>query len=717
MIHQRYFGEDTLKNRLNFILAISLTLLVLVVSCRHENETTSAVQNQSQPVSSTQFLPTSSPAAQNIDADALNQLIDQTASGTYGLVDSLIVIRNGHIVSENYFRDYTGETPHRLYSVSKSIASLLIAIAIDQGFIESLDQKLLDFFPEYERSEIHNWDDRKADITLEDLLTMRAGFLWDEWSSPYTTPENDTTPLFESPDWMKHMLDLPMAHYPGTVFTYNSGFTMLLSGIIRNTTGMTAREFAEQHLLEPLGIENIDWAIGNPETIYNTGWGMFMRSIDMAKIGVMVLNGGQWNGKQIVSKSWLDRSTTSYINRGTGGYGYQWWLLPQNGLENHTPNRNDIWYAGGWGGQFIFVVPLLDMVVVMNAENYTNNPPRSQQAHLLPAILRAAGPLDGLPGNQTSGGNSLSFQPSCDFSQVDFVFQGTPPTTPAIPHGPEARWDGKYINPGAVTYHNGKFHMFSNGFFNWPGVISVGYMTSEDGINWVEEQESPVWISSDVSYANPRLDVSSVLVEDDGTWVMYFHTVNSDQPWEIGRATAPSPLGPWTADGEPVLKISASESYDSRHVTWPSVIKTDDEYVMYYGAHGSEPGAVIGRATSPDGIEWTKDPHPVLSSSEGWNAGRIDRPEVLLAPDGYVMIYQGGDQLNTRGLAVSEDGINWKHYADNPVITNQDFPTPGHTTWDTALVYTNEKFYYFMEMGSLEATDIYLAIHEGQICQ
>ena len=271
---------------------------------------------------------------------------------------------------------------------------MLIGIAIEKGFIEGIDQKLLDFYPEYDKADIANWDDRKAEITLQNLLTMRAGFAWNEGAGPYGSATNPTTPLFQSLDWMKHMIDLELSHDPGARFNYNSGVTMLLSGIIRNTTGMTAREFAEEYLYGPLGISVIDWEIGAPESISNTGWGAFLRSIDMAKIGYMVLNGGVWNGEQIVSKSWLDQSTTPHVNRGTGGYGYQWWLEAQRDLPDHTPSQNDIWSANGWGGQFIFVVPLSNMVVVMNAENYTNGRSGSQRNVLFRNILRATEPLE-----------------------------------------------------------------------------------------------------------------------------------------------------------------------------------------------------------------------------------------------------------------------------------------------------------------------------------
>ncbi len=337
------------------------------------------------------FEETVSPADQNIDESRLNQLVDEIERGLWGLVDSLLISRDGQMVMEKYFRDYDGTIPHRMYSTTKSITSMLIGIAMEQGHIQSLDQKLLDFFPEYERSDILNYDDRKEAITLEDVLTMRAGFDWNEHSTRYTTPNNPTTHLFASPDWMKHMLDLPMATAPGTFYRYNSGATMLLSGIIRNTTGLNTVEFAVENLFGPLGITNFDWEEG-PEDIFNTGWGSFLTPRDMMKIGLMVLNDGMWEGQQIVTKEWLNQSTSSFVPRGAGAYGFQWWMMPLSGVSGHTPNPSDIDYTSGWGGQHIFVIRHFDMVVTVTGENY-NGAPRSAQSmitnYIVPAVLDA----------------------------------------------------------------------------------------------------------------------------------------------------------------------------------------------------------------------------------------------------------------------------------------------------------------------------------------
>jgi hypothetical protein len=327
---------------------------------------------------------------------------------------------------------------------------------------------------------------------------------------------------------------------------------------------------------------------------------------------------------------------------------------------------------------------------------------------------------------------TLQAQPTTEAACVvnpEFVFE----SGAIVTHGLRAEWDGVFVNPGGVIFHDGQFHMFRNGFHNWPGDIRVGYMTSPDGVNWTEPQNDPVFLTTQVPYANPGADVSSVIPMDDGTWVAYFHTVNFGlQDLDIGRATAPSPLGPWTPDPEPVLSPGGPGEWDSRSLSWPSVNRADDGgFVMFYGGRnqlGNQ--SRIGMATSPDGITWTKyndastsdefsESDPVYAGEPGWDSAGVDRPEVQHTPDGWVMMYQGSNQLNNRGLAFSQDGISWTQHSDNPILTGQgDFPTPG-TTWDTALVFNEGKYYYYMEIGNLSVsnfTDIYLGVHDGLFC-
>lgn len=293
---------------------------------------------------------------------------------------------------------------------------------------------------------------------------------------------------------------------------------------------------------------------------------------------------------------------------------------------------------------------------------------------------------------------------------------------PVVASGVSGDWDTKYVNPGAMLFHDGQFHMFRNGFISWPGVISVGYMTSDDGRTWQAVQDEPVFTSEQIPYVINGAAVSSVYVAGDGTWVLYFHTL--DSPSSIGRATAPDPTGPWTADPEPVLTPGGDGAWDER-ITWPSVVQTDEGLVMYYsGLHSFT--TMIGRATSADGVTWTKydDPEsteapyhesdPVLMPADGWDGGDVDRPEARLTPTGWVMLYVG-DDLNARGLAFSDDGIHWTPHPGNPVLTTDQSPRSGGTTWDTALLYHDDAYFYYMEIGSIAGTSIFLAHHEGPL--
>jgi predicted GH43/DUF377 family glycosyl hydrolase len=212
------------------------------------------------------------------------------------------------------------------------------------------------------------------------------------------------------------------------------------------------------------------------------------------------------------------------------------------------------------------------------------------------------------------------------FEAPNFIFQGDDPSVPIVTHDPSPEIQNFYINPGAVLFQDGKFHMFFNSFTSWPGVIKVGYMTSDDGYEWKMTQDAPAFTTDNIPFGDGKADVSSVIVMDDGTWAMYFHTVGGG---EIGRATAASPLGPWAVDAEPLLKPT-SEAWDELGLGWPSVVEDGSGYRMYYGAQNTD-GYAIGLATSTDGIQWVKynDPQtmdapyaesdPVFVADADWN--------------------------------------------------------------------------------------------------
>jgi CubicO group peptidase (beta-lactamase class C family) len=260
------------------------------------------------------------------------------------------VIRHGYVVVDAYVHPFSPDSKHVIHSCTKSIISALIGIAIEKGYIKSVEQPVLDFFPE---RTVANLDANKKAMTLEHVLTMSTGL---ECRDSYLYRWRGLNQMRQSQDWVQFMLDLPMAEEPGTRFEYCNGASFLLSAIIQETTGMSASAFADKHLFGPLGISDVEWP-SNSQGI-TIGWGdLRMRPHDMAKIGYLYLNNGQWNGKQIVPSAWVEASTRKRISATLqDGYGYQWWVMDEG-----------VYMALGYAGQFIFVMPEQDMVIVFTS--------------------------------------------------------------------------------------------------------------------------------------------------------------------------------------------------------------------------------------------------------------------------------------------------------------------------------------------------------------
>lgn len=296
---------------------------------------------------------------------------EQIKAGTFGDIHSLLVWQEGEMVWESYYDPRFGaERLHYLYSVTKSVTSAAVGIALDEGFIHSLDDPLFSFFPEIE--EVENDSAEKQSITLFHVLSMTTGFAWDEVSTSYGSRDNDAYRLGSSLDWMGYVLNRPVEHEPGETFNYNSGNSMLMSGILMNATGQTAEDFTAENLFEPLGITEWRWESG-PNQITNTGWGLYLKPADMVKFGRLYLQEGEWEGEQIVPPDWVKVSTNTQV---TGGerfeYGYQWWRFADGNPIVEPLRKNDIFFAWGYGGQFIFVVPHQELVVVTTAGNFEN---------------------------------------------------------------------------------------------------------------------------------------------------------------------------------------------------------------------------------------------------------------------------------------------------------------------------------------------------------
>jgi CubicO group peptidase (beta-lactamase class C family) len=337
--------------------------------------------------------PVVEPAAVGLDSRALGALDVDIAAGKYGLVDSLLIIRDGkqaqarsyahdygriygqlakhegplnHDVSGpyNYFSAefhpyYQHSDLHTMQSVSKTVTSITIGIAMSRKeFPADLDAPILKYFDDYK---IANLDERKRRITLRNLLTMTAGLEWNE-DLPYNDPKNSADVMEATHDWVQYVINQPMAAEPGKVFVYSSGVTQLLSHIFKKATGKSVDEYAAQSLFQPLGI-GYHWK-HSPTGLPDTEGGLYLSSASLAKIGFLFLKNGMWEGRQIVPAQWVKASVVSARSvQDEGrhwGYGFQWWLQPWG----QAPEKF-AYAARGFGGQELRVVPEYNLIVVL----------------------------------------------------------------------------------------------------------------------------------------------------------------------------------------------------------------------------------------------------------------------------------------------------------------------------------------------------------------
>ena len=337
-----------------------LTLWVAAVSCASP-PTSPGDERTLTPVADSAEWPASTPAAQAVDAGKLQDLVTRIARGDYGAITSLLIVRHDRLLLEEYFRSWTASQPHTMQSVSKSVTSLITGIAVDQKRL-TVSDRVTTFFPNYDP--IANFDDRKAQQTVRDLLTMQTGFDWSEAIYAGSPLQRLNTCQC---DWLRFVLDWPMREPPGTRWEYVSGGVILLGGVVGAATGQRIDRFAETNLFAPLGVQGAYWVGGLPDGLPHTGGGLYLRPRDMAKIGQLVLGAGVWRGVRIVSESWIQESTTpvkfavrTFASRSTD-YGYLWWRMDGPTIV-----------AAGAQGQWIFVVPNADLVAVATGEYDAN---------------------------------------------------------------------------------------------------------------------------------------------------------------------------------------------------------------------------------------------------------------------------------------------------------------------------------------------------------
>lgn len=315
---------------------------------------------------------TSSPTAQGFDSLQLESAFE--AAEQTGFMDALLVISNGYIIAEKYFNAYSMHMSHNVKSVSKSFLSAMTGIALQENFIANLDQKMLDFFPEYDHSGL---DIRKRDITLRDLLMMRGGIEHER---------NNYSQIYYTPDWIETTIDFPLSYDPGTTFSYNTFLTHLLSAILTRSSGMTTKELADIYLMEPMNIEIANWYQG-PSQYYFGGNSMFFRPRHMAVLGYLYLHKGVINGNRLLSSEWVRKSLKNYTKfQGNDwwdlknvNYGYLWWLGKMDGYKTFQ--------AVGYGGQLVMCFPELDMIIVTTADSRVNWDTSDEQIRQIIGII------------------------------------------------------------------------------------------------------------------------------------------------------------------------------------------------------------------------------------------------------------------------------------------------------------------------------------------
>ncbi|GLR19043.1 serine hydrolase domain-containing protein [Portibacter lacus] len=364
-------------------LTFSILFAIVLIGCNPQNKDKESI------------IDLQKGSSQNVHSAVIDSIHSEIKHGEYGLIDRFMLIQNEELLADYaYEQDYetivqkydttnrqynfnnTSWHPyykkselHTLQSVTKSITSILLGIALDLNEEYDVSDKAMPLLTGYNTSFP---DTRKQNITIEDLLTMRSGLQWNE-ETDHNDNTNDCFILESSDNWVEYVLSKPMDTMPGTQFVYNGGATVLLGEIIRTITGKRIDAWAEEKLFEPLGITEYYWK-ETPNGEIDTEGGLYLKAEDLAKIGTLMLNDGKWNGEQIVSESWVKVSTSPVVHandKSKRGYGYQWWV------PEHSEGESKIYGGNGYGGQYVMVSPEYNLIIVFNGWNINDKPEKS----------------------------------------------------------------------------------------------------------------------------------------------------------------------------------------------------------------------------------------------------------------------------------------------------------------------------------------------------
>jgi CubicO group peptidase (beta-lactamase class C family) len=313
----------------------------------------------------------STPEQQGMDSERLLGILDYLEQHRVDF-NGMLIVRKGYTVLEVYASPSGSDRRHSNRSCGKGFTSALVGIAIDEGYINGVDQRVLDFFPEYAAADI---DPRKETMTIEHLLTMSSGLAWPESAASYSSSSNIMNQMMRSSNWVRFVLERPMVAEPGTRFNYSSGDSHLLSAVLHEATGMSALSYARTRLFEPLGISRVYWPADPQGRSFGAG-GIHLTARDMVRFGQLYLQGGIWDGQQIIPPDWVEASIARQI-QATGAapyYGYQWWVRSSGTYAAH-----------GYEGRRIFVLPDLEMVVVFTGDLAGSAPSWLLSTYIVPA--------------------------------------------------------------------------------------------------------------------------------------------------------------------------------------------------------------------------------------------------------------------------------------------------------------------------------------------
>jgi CubicO group peptidase (beta-lactamase class C family) len=371
------------KNR----ILIGIVVLLSLTGCEDENPV--AVYEYSPPPNVNGGWATASLQSVGMKESYISTIARNVNNGEYTEVHSVLIVKDDKLVFEEYWpgHDFSPTDPryhgayvqfdrnrrHNTHSVTKSITSALVGIAIQRASIHSVSDSIFAHLPNHQSLRTHG----REGITIEHALKMASGLEWNEWDVAVTSSQNDLMQFNRSTDPIRYLLSKSLATEPGTSFTYNGGTVDLLGVIIANAEHTSLPTFSRNTLFEPLGITNYAWQTLSPSGMTCAHGDIYITPRDMAKFGYLFLKSGMWNGVQIISSDWVKQSTRNHISPGVSwadGYGYLWWIRTYHG----GGVAYNAFRADGWGGQQIIVFPGLNMVVVFTGANYTTGVPCDQ---------------------------------------------------------------------------------------------------------------------------------------------------------------------------------------------------------------------------------------------------------------------------------------------------------------------------------------------------